>query len=715
MALPVLGALTGCAPEKRTVEEKRSAHAHGEQCETHAQCAPPPREANPAQKPPEKLQELVDHGLLLEGNLSEVLALLQENYDHCLTCRNGFTKAVDLTNRRLEPELLPLAAEILINGPDKVIVGSFSKPGEILREEIGDEGRGLRVVARKKIGNANVSLISFLDYDPETGRFKVPEDQIVVENGKSYCVDAFRVLVRFDPTAPELLRQFIGATFSAVLDKDGKVESVALLNPMNDRGEAKLTTADRPLKANFAPFDCHMCHAPGHESFSDLHLDSFRRKQEHLDLYSPEATREFLGYIRSKTPDAELGAERTKRASQLLADPQLHHVQLLPFGLPEAIFARKAELADCCTVLKGYEQKPEVSVDERVARLTDGARMGSIAAKVETAIPARPGSLGTVYRYRDLHSHAGMMEDGSWTMIGDYQLEVLRDMQRRGIRDVFVENSRDEIPAGSTTPLERMLPELRRVFDNERLAPEQARPLVAKLFANEQPNAKMMIVRRYLAANYGAAGVYAAINSEVALHATIDADNWAQIAPVLAEYFSRPGPCDPKNCTAFVLRQSILCERIADFERRNPGRPVGVTWGAAHDINEQDFARYLSVRETAPELIEIYFPGVLLEANGRENSSQAEVLRYSAAISDERDAEIQFRLIEHAPQIDFPVFSSILTEEGQLVFLSKMTQFVSASVEVSPEENKAFLLKAARSEVVKKKILELFELGKAHE
>ena len=269
-----------------------------------------------------------------------------------------------LLSKRLEPEVFPLLwNKVFLEGPDQVIVAEHTKLGDF--NSSNDFGRGLRLVLRKKVGELNISMILFLDYNERTKKLEFPED-IFFNEERKIVPDVMRTLIDYDvaPTAEQLKGRkktsytnhldlgFFGTTFAAELDEEtSRLTNFHIYPTKNKNDEHPLGRDGRSIQA-VSLLSCIGCHGDnkkneankeGGEGFIGT-LTSFEETQRSLadPSHQHKAIIDFIAKTRTSkhfnSPEEEnaiLGDLEIK-----LRNPKVNLHDLLPTGFLET-FERK--------------------------------------------------------------------------------------------------------------------------------------------------------------------------------------------------------------------------------------------------------------------------------------------------------------------------------------------------------------------------------------
>ncbi len=214
-------------------------------------------------------------------------------------------------------------------------------------------------------------------------------------------------------------------------------------------------------------------------------------------------------------------------------------------------------------------------------------RKGPLRRFESLEVPGSP-RIGEVILLRQMHNFPGLEVD-TYREIKSQQWQILRELERLQVKDVFVESQTQDV-----TPRSRFL---------ERPAPLQLLRNVFPEGLPDQPDAD----QEDCLLEYGAAEIYAALHDDVTLHKTwtpeeAEANWYAMFAGTgrgLWEHdlklrdFGAFVEMEKNRPLVFEAREALATREIWQFLRANPGKRVALIFGKAHqfadNFQEPDF------------------------------------------------------------------------------------------------------------------------------
>src|SRR3989339_643187 len=185
---------------------------------------------------------------------------------------------------------------------------------------------------------------------------------------------------------------------------------------------------------------------------------------------------------------------------------------------------------------------------------------------------------GTVIYIRQLH-YVPEMNEADMTIVGEYQMRIWQELERRKVTDIFVESLYEDL--NSQSPIRRN--------DDSRV--------LRTVFPNGIPEEPTDLQLLCLAL-YGSYLIYFYVHSEITLHKTLSEEESASIDSEINRAI---------NVSENILgnRERFASREIEIFFENNPGATIVLIYGALHEFRDN-----LEGLAEPPILIDIDFPEI---------------------------------------------------------------------------------------------------------
>jgi len=259
---------------------------------------------------------------------------------------------------------------------------------------------------------------------------------------------------------------------------------------------------------------------------------------------------------------------------------------------------------------------------------------------------------------------------------GLYQSQMLKELIKSNPSVIFPEGTMDTI-----YPNDPKRGELLNAEEAKRLFPGGIKGLNKAL---ENPTDEQL----FFLEKHDAWSVYAAIvNPNVVIHSTTDEALEREVDADLSD----ANPDNDKHAI-YDKRETRVEQEVNGYLKKNPGSKVVVIYGGNH--------------KTLPQQLNVH--GSEVTSYRWKSINNKNIYSRSEIVEEEKNPDIQLKLIKESKNLFDSTFHKILTEEGQLNALFKLDVDISYQYINTPEKFRDYLLNDARSDKVKNEINRLY-------
>jgi hypothetical protein len=225
---------------------------------------------------------------------------------------------------------------------------------------------------------------------------------------------------------------------------------------------------------------------------------------------------------------------------------------------------------------------------------------------------AGDATIGTLYSIGQVHCLYNEKTDEEYIRIGRYQFEILKYLESKQFKDLFVEgvvdtwtlqNIEDQKKCGQFQFNKLVKPKhLKELLES----PDRIIQNVIKLFSERRQNPtddQLLCL-----GNLGAHFVYACTNQDVTIHQAIPADKDNRLVKIQKKILANPDRNGEEDHNFLRLRgrfrEDYAMREISDFLEENPSKTACLIFGIGHNMDEA-CGRTFEVR---PSMTVVSFP-----------------------------------------------------------------------------------------------------------